>query len=268
MPSSRQSARKLESESQSSLTSCPGGRLGVELACRARCPRSRPQSSFLRSFDLSERVIPEQWRSRPMKLKDSLELLLLKALDGHGWATAGTLAQTWRLRGRREQVAETLARLERAGQVEACAVVDEQGGRKRGWVRPEDLDLAARLERVRPRQDRGVLLSPFDPVLWDRQRVQQLFGFEMTLEIFKPEAQRVYGYYCLPVLAGESLVARVDLRADRKAGALRVLSTHFESNRPSATEREAARKALTSGQSRQLLDRLCAASTAVTREAS
>jgi len=100
----------------------------------------------------------------------------------------------------------------------------------KGWCRPADLDLVARLERARPRADQPVLLSPFDPLLWDRGRVQLLFGFAQALEIFKPAAQRVFGYYVLPVLAGERLVGRVDLKARPAAGTLDLLATHHESD--------------------------------------
>ncbi|HSO24625.1 MAG TPA: crosslink repair DNA glycosylase YcaQ family protein, partial [Chondromyces sp.] len=96
---------------------------------------------------------------------------------------------------------------------------------------------------TRPRPDSGVLLSPFDPLLWDRARVEALFGFHQVLEIFKPASQRIYGYYCLPVLAGERLVARLDLRADRRRGNLEVLSKRFE-DAPRAEDAEAARSAL------------------------
>ena len=101
-----------------------------------------------------------------------------------------------------------------------------------------DRELAARLEGARPRPDRGVLLSPFDPVLWDRARVARLFGFDALLEVFKPAPRRLYGYYCLPVLAGESLVGRVDLKAFRREGALRVVSAHYENAGAAAARRD------------------------------
>ncbi|MBT8368050.1 MAG: winged helix DNA-binding domain-containing protein, partial [Deltaproteobacteria bacterium] len=126
----------------------------------------------------------------------------------------GTLSQTWRLSNRQKQIRTILKHLVEKGLTVPCAVVGDDGKNHPGWIRPDDLELAALLKRVRPRKDRGVLLSPFDPVLWDRRRVKLLFGFDQILEIFKPAPKRIYGYYCLPVLAGDRLVARVDLKAD------------------------------------------------------
>ena len=203
----------------------------------------RERRSFQRAYDLAERVIPADLLAREVPRPEALKTLLLRALAGHGWAQTGTLTATWRLRNLRQEIASALEELREAGEIVPCALA--AGGRRRvaGWIRPADLELAARLKRVRPRSDRGVLLSPFDPVLWDRPRVKTLFGFDQVLEIFKPAAQRLYGYYCLPVLAGDRLVARYDLKADRKAGVLKVLSLHFEDG-SGAAEHEAARTAL------------------------
>ena len=203
----------------------------------------RERKNFQRTYDLAERVIPDDVRERRVAKEDALEILFERALAGHGWAAAGTLAQTWRLRNRPGEIKGALTRLRERGEIVPCALVLENGKKSPGWIRPIDLELATRLESVRPRRDRGVLLSPFDPLLWDRQRVDQLFAFHQVLEIFKPAPQRIYGYYCLPVLAGEKLVARLDLKADRKNGKLQVLARHFEGS-PSSADREAVSTAL------------------------
>jgi len=206
----------------------------------------RERRAFQRTYDLAERVIPRRWREQKVTKSDAIEILVLRALAGHGWATTGTVTQTFRLA--QKDVTAALDRLADRGEVVACALLVDGRRTSRGWIRPPDLELAATLETVRPRRNRGVLLSPFDPVLWDRNRVQLLFGFHQMLEIFKPAEKRTYGYYCLPVLAGERLVARFDLKADRKRGTLRVNRRHYEGDDPSvpasAADGEAARNAL------------------------
>jgi uncharacterized protein YcaQ len=208
----------------------------------------RERRNFQRTYDLAERVIPEEWRSAPeVSRAEALRVLLLKALDGHGWAATGTLARTWRLRNMREEVQAALSSLVADGSIQACELRLADGRGVAGWIRPDDIDLGERLRRARPRKDRGVLLSPFDPLLWDRGRVEMLFGFEQVLEIFKKAPDRKYGYYCLPVLAGERLIARFDLKAERP-GRLKVLSCRFEdtggASKQNAADREAAPAAL------------------------
>jgi hypothetical protein len=204
----------------------------------------RERRGFQRTFDLTERVIPERWRAERLDTGESLRRLLLAALEGHGWATPGTLAATWRLRNRREELAAALAELREAGAIVPCTLIAGRDARVRGWCRPADLELAARLEDARLHSHRPVLLSPFDPLLWDRSRVRLLFGFEQTLEIFKRAEHRVWGYYCLPVLAGERLVARVDLKARPAAGTLEVLAAHLEEGVPPAAAQDALTRAL------------------------
>ena len=183
--------------------------------------------NFQRTFDLPERVIPGDVLALTMTDEDAFDRLLLKALDGHGWATTGTIAATWRLVNCRERIAGSLERLAEKGEILPCEV-NGKGRTQPGWIRPAALDAVAELGQARLHRSRGVLLSPFDPVLWDRERVRLLFGFEQVLEIYKPASERRFGYYCLPVLAGDALIARVDLKADRKAGRLRVLACHYE----------------------------------------
>ena len=186
------------------------------------------RKNFQRSFDLTERVIPASIRQQQLSEDEAIKALLQKALSTHGWASTRTLTQTWRLVNRGPQIRRLMQELVDSGDVLPCSLRLDTGKTQAGWISPEHLALVSRLKRLRPNPEQAVLLSPFDPVLWDRSRVEQLFGFHQILEIFKPAPQRRYGYYCLPVLAGEHLIARYDLKAHKKQQQLAVLNAHYE----------------------------------------
>jgi uncharacterized protein YcaQ len=94
-----------------------------------------------------------------------------------------------------------------------------------GWREPAWLAVGAKLPR---KVDGACLLSPFDPLIWCRPRLERLFNFHYRLEIYVPESRRRWGYYVLPFRMGDESVARVDLKADRSASTLRVQSAHLE----------------------------------------
>lgn len=177
-------------------------------------------NAFVRHYDLAERVVGAAQVNSAIPETDAVRELVRRAAAAHGVATIADLADYYRLKT--AQVRAVLPDLIDDGTVEPVTVD--------GWNDPAYLHSAARgLATGRSRRSRrSALLSPFDPLVFFRPRTERLFGFHYRLEIYVPEPKRVYGYYVLPYLLDGELVARVDLKADRKGGVLHVLSAHRE----------------------------------------
>lgn len=181
----------------------------------------RRPGDFARLYDLAERVIPRHVLDRPTPSEpEARKALLLMAARHHGVATLTDLTDYHRQKN--EPCRPLVAELVEEGLLREVKV--------EGWAKPAYLHPEARLPR---RIEACALLSPFDPVCWHRDRNERLFGFHYRIEIYTPAPKRKYGYYVLPVLWGDSLVGRLDLKADRSAATLRVLGAFAEPGAPS-----------------------------------
>ncbi|WEO76200.1 crosslink repair DNA glycosylase YcaQ family protein [Cryobacterium sp. SO2] len=202
-------------------------KIGLETLFRWGDVVSGGRERFERVYALPEQVFGSDLLNRQVSAADAHRALIAQSARAHGIGTVKDLADYFRLRT--EPARAAIDELVDSGEL---LPVQVPGWGRNGAPGAAWLHRDARLPRT---MDVAAVLSPFDPVVWERARAERMFGFHYRIEIYTPKEKRQFGYYVLPVLLGDTIVGRVDLKNDRQAGVLRVQASWAEAGAPADT---------------------------------
>ena len=192
------------------------GKRALEALFAAGQVAAAGRRGFERLYDLPERVIPARVLALPTPTLENAQRALMRiAASALGVATEKDLCDYFRIR-----IGAGRHRIRELVETGELIPVSVEGWREQAYV--------ARAAKSPRKMDASALLSPFDSLIWERARTERIFGFRYRIEIYTPSANRKYGYYVLPFLLGDRLVARVDLKSDRATGTLLVQGAHCE----------------------------------------
>lgn len=181
------------------------------------------REGFQRIYDLRERILPLWDDARLPSTDEVRRALVLKAVRAMGIAKAKWVADYFRM-----DKTSTMLLPDRLADEGALTRVAVEGWKEPGFIHPDHAETAASAAAGRLKPVLTTLLSPFDPLIWDRGRASEMFGFEYRIEVYTPGPKRVYGYYVLPILHRGRLIGRIDPKAHRKEGVFEVKALHLE----------------------------------------
>ena len=181
------------------------------------------RESFQRYYDLAERVLPASANAPAWTMEEYQRWATLRGVGILGVATASHASDYYRL-----NKPSTRARLKSLAAEGVVLTVEVEGWKETAYLDPDDLPLVAEIKEGAHTSQVTTLLSPFDNLIWERDRTSELFGFDYRSEMYTPAAKRQYGYYVLPILHRGRLVGRLDPKAERKAKAMRIRALYLE----------------------------------------
>jgi uncharacterized protein YcaQ len=189
------------------------------------------RAGFQRYYDLAERVLPASAQPPALTLEDWQRWAAFQSVSRFGVATAAHAADYYRQT--KPSARSALQSLATEGSV---VPVEVEGWKDIAYLNPADLALVDEIQSGGLQSEVTTFLSPFDNLIWERDRVRELFGFDYRIEMYTPAAQRSYGYYVMPILHRGRLIGRMDPKADRKAKKLIVNAIYLEPGEPVTEE--------------------------------